>query len=57
MFHFLFDWLIYLINTLGDVWTWLVTDTTILGYDIAPIYLVGGGLFITGIIRAITGVL
>lgn len=57
MFYFLYQWLIELINTLGDVWAWLTTQTSILGLDVAPIYLVIGGLFITGIIRAITGIL
>lgn len=57
MFYFLFKWLLELINTLGDVWEWLTTQTTILNYEIAPIYLVIGSLFIAGIIRAITGVL
>lgn len=57
MFYFLYEWLIELINTLGNVWEWLTTQTTILNFNIAPIYLVIGGLFITGIIRSITGVL
>lgn len=57
MFRVLFNWLLNFAESIGAIWTWLVTETEILGFDIAPIYLVVGGMLITGVIRAITGIL
>lgn len=57
MFYFLYEWLLAFINTMGEVWAWLTTEIPIFNYNVAPIYLVIGGLMTAGILRAITGVL
>ena len=50
-------WAWDLIIGIGPLIEWLITPTSIAGYSIAPIYLIGGGagavILIAGIIRAV----
>ena len=50
-------WAWELITGIQPLITWLFTPMEILGYNVAPIYLIGGGagaaILIAGIVRAI----
>lgn len=50
-------WAWDLIIGIAPLIEWLITPTTIAGYSIAPIYLIGGGagavILIAGIVRAV----
>lgn len=51
------QWAWGLISGIQPLINWLFTDIEILGYTVAPIYLIGGGagaaVLIAGIVRAI----
>lgn len=50
-------WAYDLVMSITSLWNWLVTPVSILGFNIAPIYLVGGTMLTIGITRAILGIL
>ena len=52
-----FQWAWELINTAYLLFTWLVTPIEILEWNIAPIYLVGGGSLVGGTIAIIVGLI
>ena len=52
-----FTWAYDLIMSITNLWSWLVTPVSILGFIVAPIYLVGGTMLTVGITRAILGIL
>lgn len=57
-FKYIWDFFLQFANTLYDVWIWLITDLNVPLLGAAkPIELILGSLIITGIIRAIVGVL
>lgn len=49
------EWAWDLINNIPALFAWLFTDISILGLTVKPVYLVGAGFLLIGIIRAITG--
>lgn len=52
-----FEWAWSLIYGIGDLWAWLTTPVSILGYTIAPIWLVGASMITIGALRAIIGLI
>lgn len=50
-----FQWAWGLISGVNTLWTWLTTPISILGYTIAPIWLVGATMITIGVVRAIIG--
>lgn len=52
-----FKWAWELIMQIPILFTWLITPTEILGYNIAPIYLVGGGTLAVGLGAIIVGLI
>lgn len=52
-----FKWAWQLINQIPILFSWLITPTTILDFEIAPIYLVGGGVLAVGISAVIVGLI
>lgn len=51
-----FKWAWNLINTSYMLFEWLITPIEILDFNIAPIWLVGGGTLVTGGIALIVGI-
>lgn len=49
------QWAWSLINGINTLWAWLTTPISILGYNIAPIWLVGATMITIGVVRAIIG--
>lgn len=56
-FQKFFTWAWSLITGIQPLVNWLFTPVEILGMTIAPIYLIGAGAIIAGIVRAILGIL
>lgn len=56
-FHDFFSWAWSLLTGIQPLINWLFTPISVLGYNVAPIYLIGGGagaiILIAGIVRAI----
>lgn len=49
----LFNWFYDFILSIDYLWNWFITPIDILGANIAPIYLIGGGMLVLGILRAV----
>lgn len=52
-----FKWAWSLISGVNTLWTWMTTPIEILGYTIAPIWLVGAAMITVGVVRAIIGII
>lgn len=52
-----FQWAWSLIGGINTLWSWLTTPISILGYTIAPIWLVGATMITIGVVRAIIGLI
>lgn len=52
-----FKWAWQLINQIPILFAWLITPTTIMEFEIAPIYLVGGGVLALGLGALIVGLI
>lgn len=53
----LFQWFWSLVEGIGSLWNWLITPlptiSALVGFNIAPLYLLGTGALVVGIVRAI----
>ena len=50
-----FEWAWSFVMNVSDLMSWLITPVSILGYNVAPIYLISGSMLLVGIVRAIIG--
>lgn len=57
IFQGLLSWIWQIILGAQSLVSWLFTEQNILGFNVAPIYLVGVALITVGVIRAIIGVI
>ena len=56
IFEGLLTWIWGIITGAQTLVSWLFTEISIAGYNVAPIYLVGVALITAGVIRAIIGI-
>lgn len=53
----LFHWFWSLMQGIGSLWNWLITPlptlSALVGFNIAPLYLIGSSALVVGIVRAI----
>lgn len=47
------NFLLLVIDTFSNIWSWLSTDISIAGYNVAPLTLVFSSLIFVGVLRAV----